>query len=349
MEFVNTTPIAAKWLNTMFGEDQLLGAVVARPTFRIDGDQLVPTPDVPSPVDRPPPDLPDLAFPADVPFLSGGIDVFVIGRAWAPRGETAAELKVDVRVGNRFHRTIRVVGDRVWRRDPGLGATAPLTATAPVPFGSMPLEWGRAFGGAAVNEGQELAWPANPMGRGLYFTPEQAEGQALPNVEDPDAPITTIDDRPEPVGTAPYPAGGSLRSLNAIDLAIDPVTVENSGIRRIKPLMFNAAPPRMIIPPADGPRAGDVVEFTNVSPVGPIRFRFPDLTLHAHVQLENRNYLFPLHLDQLGLLTEKSRVFLSYRVAFTYRFAALERRRVTLRAGPAPAAVPADYPAVWED
>ena len=102
------------------------------------------------------------------------------------------------------------------------------------------------------------------------------------------------------------------------------------------------------VPPAQTPRPGETIEVTNVRPSGALRFVMPDMAMHAHVQLEDRQFVFPLHLDQIGILAEENRVFLSFRVAFTYRIVPLERRRVTLWRGPAPAEIPERYRATWE-
>ena len=58
MEFVNATPASLAFLNTTFGKNHMLAAVIARPTFRVDGGQLVPTPEFQWPVGRQPAETP---------------------------------------------------------------------------------------------------------------------------------------------------------------------------------------------------------------------------------------------------------------------------------------------------
>ena len=340
MELENTTDVGAGLIRTVFGEQHMLAAVIARPTFRIDGTRLVPAPDQPWPVDEGPMETPGGTFPGDVPFLTGGIDVFVVGSVHQPSGEPAPDLQVDISVGPRFKRTIDVFGDRVWEKKRGR-----LVPSDPVPFVSMPLVYEAAYGGALDLDQGEFKWPANPLGKGLYFTPEQAEGNPLPNLEDPEHPIQSYEDQPEPVGTAPYPAEGSLKMLNAMELDLDG---ENSRIKQIKPLVFNHAHPRMIMPPGEEPRPGEWIEVAYARPGGHLRFAMPVLAYHVHVQLEDRNYVFPLHVDQIGILTDELRVFFSLRAVFTYRLVKLERRLATLYAGPAPTSIPAEYARVWE-
>jgi len=326
--------------------------VIARPAFTVDLERLSLDAANPWPIEGEPLETEHGTFPADTPFLSGGVDLFVMGSAYAPNGNPASEVRVDIRAGSRFTRSIRVVGDRVWRAVAGTGDKAPLAleASPPTPFVSMPLSYDRAFGGTAAAEGYEYSYPPNPAGRGLYASAEAALDRPLPNLEDYDNPVRSIEDRPEPVGTAPYPTDGSLRPLSALDLHVDLVNSENTRIERITPRFFNAAHPRMVIPPEHAPAPGQLIEVTSVRPGGaPFRFGLPDMAMHVHVQLEDRQYLFPLHLDQIGMLPDENRVFLSFRTVFTYRMVPHERRRVTLHRGPAPDAIPESYTARWED
>jgi hypothetical protein len=340
MDLENKTNANAGLIRTVFGEEHMLAAVIARPTFRIDGSSLVPTPDQPWPVDEGPMETPSGTFPGDVPFLTGGIDVFVVGSVHQPSDQPAPDLQVDISVGPRFKRTIDVFGDRVWEKRRGR-----LVPSEPEPFVSMPLSYELAYGGAVDLEEGEYKWPANPVGKGLYFTAEQAEGNPLPNLEDPEHPIESFEDRPDAVGTAPYPSEGALKLMNAVELDLES---ENPHIKQLKPLLFNHAHPRMILEPGVEPRPGEWIEITYARSEGSLRFPMPDLAYHVHVQLEDRSYLFPLHLDQIGILVDELRAFFSLRTVFTYRLVPLERRLATLYPGSAPGEVPADYVHVWE-
>jgi hypothetical protein len=135
------------------------------------------------------------------------------------------------------------------------------------------------------------------------------------------------------MATGPYPAGGSLRVQEALELDLES---ENPGLKRIRPLLFNRAHPRMILAPADTPRPGEAVEVTHASPAGALRFAVPDLHFHVQVDLEDRHFGFPLHLDQIIVLLDDPLAVFGYRVVFKYRLVKGERRKVTLRPGPAP-------------
>jgi hypothetical protein len=323
MDLENTTSSNALFLNTAMGEDELLGCVIARTLFEIEGEALVAIPDAQWPISGEPMETRCGTFPGDTPFLTGGVDVFVVGSAWAPHGEPVDGLRVEIRVGERFERAIQVWGDRTW-----IPVGGGLKASDPEPFVSMPLTWERAFGGKATHEDGELPYPSNPEGIGYFLSPDEARGGPLPNLEDPDAPINSFEDHPDPVGAAPYPKEWALTGLNATELDLEDEA--NQRMTRLKPLIFNAAHPRMIVPPADAPSAGDLVEVTHVTPDGPLRFAVPDLSFHVQVQLEDRHYRFPLHCDQIGIIAEERRVFLSHRVVYRYRMVRRERRITTL-------------------
>jgi hypothetical protein len=129
---------------------------------------------------------------------------------------------------------------------------------------------------------------------------------------------------------------------NAVELGLD------SGVpalKRIRPLMFNQAHPRMILEPQNTPLAGEVIEITHASPDGPLRFSLPELDFHTEVQLEDRTYRFPLHLDRIAVLLDEQRVELGYRVVFKYRLVKGERRSTTLHQGPIPEASSGSDPA----
>lgn len=108
-------------------------------------------------------------------------EVLVRAHCHPPGGKAVTECPVRLRIGER-EKLVRVVGDRVW--EAGLGRKP----GKPLPFSEMPLRWSRAFGGTK-NE-------VNPAGRG-------GESDMLPNIERPDAPITSTSDKPKPVGFGP--------------------------------------------------------------------------------------------------------------------------------------------------
>ncbi len=122
-------------------------------------------------------------------------EVLVYGSVHAPGGRPATSASAAIRIGD-WEKRIVAFGDRIWTRAAD-GSHAPSEPTA---FNEIPLRWEFAFGG--------LDDPRNPMGRGIDTEIEIAEGVvglALPNLETPDALISTPGDRPEPVGFGPLP------------------------------------------------------------------------------------------------------------------------------------------------
>ncbi len=346
MELRNRTSYSAGFFNCVVSYDELLGAVIARATFRLENDILVRDDKDPVPVGTDPLKLQEGELDREGPFLRNGVDLMILGSAYAPDEKPVESLVMMIRAGERFHRKILVIGDRIWQGD-----LQNLTPSRTQPFVKMDLSYKRAYGGKSLGEAGIMTFPANGEGRGFHLTPEQAIGNPLPNLEDPDHPVLSWGDQPTPVGTAPYPGSGSLRLINSVELTKDPLKegIQNPSdvkIKRIKPEFFNNAHPSMII--YEPVKTGDAIEISHLTPEGPFRFPLPDLSMHAHVQLENRHFLFPCHLESIVILGGERRVFFTCRVAFRYQIIPLERRVVTLYPGPPPSSLPAHYVIDWD-
>jgi len=335
MELVNATEFSAGFVNTVISEDDLMAAVVCKPAFRIEGESLVPDLSDPWPI-GPKPVATDFGeIDGELPFIKGGVDFLYLGSVHAPDGRAIDPLDVMFQVGTGFRRWIRVFGDRSWQRVNGS-----LVPTDPLPFTSMPLRYERAFGGECEVEAGIMPWPTNPVGTGFYMLEWQAEGNPLPNIEDPDQGIRSWEDRPDPIGSGPYPLKWGLRQVNGVE--IDDSDPEHPRISRILPTYFNNAHPSFIVP--DPVEPGATVTISHARMEGPLSFKLPELELHAHVQLEHRHWLFPMHLDQIVVMGDEARVLLSYRVCFTYKIVPLERRAVTIHEGARPGELPRGYP-----
>ena len=110
------------------------------------------------------------------------------GRCYVPGGGEAEAARVSIRF-SQLSKTVYVFGDRRW--------TSPLhginAISKPLPFKTMDMSWGRAFGGEA--EGK------NPAGVGLCPRyGEKGRETYLPNIEDPRHLIASPNDRPDPAG-----------------------------------------------------------------------------------------------------------------------------------------------------
>lgn len=142
--------------------------------------------------------LPEVAlwqFAADELGKDAGIDVgipkrrseyLVSGSVHCPGGRAQPTCPASVRLGD-LEKTVYAIGDRFWKGD---------TQSKPTPFTSMPLTWGRAYGGSG--------FAPNPDGKGAApVETEHGPIQFLPNLELPGHLVTEPDDRPAPAGFAP--------------------------------------------------------------------------------------------------------------------------------------------------
>lgn len=340
MDLDNRSPFPGAFLNTIISEERLLGAVVVKAAFHVRNDGLVPDHDSPWPVGGDPIKTEFGEIEGETPFLREGVDLIVLGKAY-PSGPPAGLVTVTVRAGS-FSYGLSVFGDRTWVRKSRKG---PLVASDPAPFAAMPLLWERAYGGKVPVDAGEMPFAANPVGRGFYLEEAQAENGPLPNLEDPDHPVRTWQDQPEPRGTGPYAKDWSLRALRAAEFDL---TGAKPRLVRFKPAYFNNANPHLVLKSV--PTPGEVISISNVRPKGGgLRFALPDLAFHVFVQLQDRPYVFPAHLESILVLAEEERVVLSYRCVFRYRMVPLERRIAVLRTGPAPSAPPPDYLVRWDE
>jgi hypothetical protein len=136
-----------------------------------------------------------LQYEAELHWRKPGTDVVVLGSAHAPGGKPVTSVDIAVAVGGT-RKVLRVWGDRFWRRSSGGVRLSPAA-----PFTQLPLVYERAFGGAAAHQRE---WePRNPVGTGFATRAEHLEGLRAPNIEYPEEPITSWQQRPRPAGLGP--------------------------------------------------------------------------------------------------------------------------------------------------
>ncbi len=197
MEIVNETPYP---IAPHVGRLEFPGhsvTVIVKGTFQLvpdgtaqpAGDQLFPTGDehYPDDEDR----VGSVRYESDFAYLKPRADLVLVGHCHVPGGRPAPACRIGFQVGPHLRR-LNVFGDRRWKRTIGFPA-----ATDPEPFTRMELRYERSFGGADV--------PRNPVGRGAGKV-EGAGGRRvwpLPNIEDPDEPVTSPRERPAPAGLGP--------------------------------------------------------------------------------------------------------------------------------------------------
>ncbi len=193
----NRTPFAAErgWVRDRDGTEIWLVAVKA--TFDIQDDGSTTLAKEQPPVLRLPehhgePGQSSIKYDADLVLTKRCTDILVVGHAYAPPGNTVTHLDCGFKVGT-LQKLVRVFGDRRWS---GAGMSDPQ------PFQRMPLAYERAYGGKdAKSETPDQHWEwRNPVGTGFAVSSANAQGLALPNIEDPKALIKSWSDRPAPAG-----------------------------------------------------------------------------------------------------------------------------------------------------
>lgn len=277
----NQTPFAAEraWVRDEHGAEVWLVAV--KGTFAINPDGRTRLAEVQEPVALEPrfagdPARSSLLHDTDLPDRKEATDVLVIGHAHAPRAEPVDAINVGLSLGP-IRKVLRVTGDRVWE-DRGRG----LTPSRPRPFVAMPINYERAYGGldpGAADPPGERVWDVrNPAGCGRATSASSALGRALPNVEDPRAPITVWNDAVVPVGFGPIAGHWAPR----VGLA---GTYDERWEQTRQPLVPEDFDPRFYhCAPMDQQirghlRGGEPVELRHLTPAGQLCFRLPRVTL----------------------------------------------------------------------
>jgi hypothetical protein len=265
--------------------------------------------------------------PADVALIKPSTDVLLIGSAYAPGGRPVQWLDVTMTAGP-LRRIVRVFGDRVWRA----GVTA--AATAPQPFERMPLVWERAFGGRDRTAKGELRGVArNPVGAGFRAADGEKplDGLPLPNLEDPDDPITTWKHEPAPAAFAPVAAHWQPRLAHA-------GTYDDAWQNGRAPYLphdfdarfFQLAPDGLVAPAYF--IGGEIVDITGATPAGRLAFRLPALRIAIDYRLDNTTESPPVNLDTVLIEPDAARVILTWRTVLACDKKLLRVREITAQA-----------------
>ena len=321
MKLKNDTRYPARLFRGCIDERRIVASTMVRVTYDLEGGVLRPAEQQLWPVSPGPWDGPHGPMPSDQRFVRDGVDVLVFGSARSAGGRQVPYIEVEVRVGPAWRARIHAWGDRVWR-----GGRGGLVASAPEPVREVPLTLARAFGGKDRWDGIDVPFVDNPEGRGYYLDEASARGGPLPDLEDPDAFVRAWTDHPEPVGTGACAMHFGPRVRRGFELDDD-----SAAIRKIRPIYFNDAFPRMIAPRA---QPGDRVELRGVREDGVLAFTLPDSGLRVRVQIgDDAGERIPT-IDQIGVEPDARRVFITYRFPFRYRYTPHQRRCCTLGLAP---------------
>ena len=256
------------------------------------------------------PDQSSIKTPGDLMGMKPGTDVLLLGHAYPAKGKFAVQADVSLAVGP-VRKVIRVFGDRVW--ESGVFGTR---MSSPKPFQAMPLVWERSFGGgdpSATEHKQQAVDERNPVGRGFRSpTRKDIDGLPLPNLEDPEALIGSLKDRPAPVAFAPVcPHWQPRRSYAG--------TYDEQWQKKRSPFLpkdfdprfFQLAPRYLVVP--GYLKGGEPVEVRNATPAGQLRFEIPRTRVEMTYRIDGDNHVQHGNLDTVLLEPDLSRVTLLWR------------------------------------
>jgi hypothetical protein len=326
MDLTNETPFSALLLATVIDTERMAASVVLRVTYSFDEGasvhELAVAAEQPWTVSRTAWDSPQGKMEQDLPFVRGGVDLFVFGAARAAQRVPVPRMNVDVELlaaetGRRsFRRRVRVSGKRLWVRD-----GEKLVPSMAAPFVEIPLALESAFGGAREWDGLSVPWMDNPSGIGFCMLESQAEGTPLPHLEEPDGAMSAWDDRPPVCGFGFCPMASTARFRNGF------VLTEDGDLKEMRPQLFNAAYPPMIAPEA---KPGDVLRLSGVLHEGPLELVLPPVPAIVRLRFGDTVAERVPYVDQIGVEVDARRAFITYRFPFRYVVRPRELRQATL-------------------
>ena len=158
----------------------------------------------------------------------------------------------------------------------------------------------------------------------------EMEGLAVPNLEDPAAPLGKLGDKSTPACLAPVAPSWLPRRTFA-------GTYDDAWQRHRAPYLPDDFDPRffqMAAPEFTFDRflqAGEPVQVTGVSPEGPIRFNVPAGKLHVGVTMAGSDHEPPAHLETLSIEPDQNRACFTWRAELPCDRQVLKVQRIIVR------------------
>ncbi|MBL7977065.1 MAG: DUF2169 domain-containing protein [Bacteroidetes Order II. Incertae sedis bacterium] len=316
MEFVNTTPFPSVITRGALGERELLASVTCKITFGLNQGWLVPVADEEMwPVFEEPFEFQGLTLNVDTDYRKQKTDLLLFGNARTPKQQPLTQMPIGVQSSKRTLVARWMFGHRFWLKD-----LFGLKASAPRPFTEMPISNEYAFGGTLSMNGQEVGHMINPVGRGFYFSAEEALNKPLPNLERPDGLVTKWEDRPVP--------GCLFKPVGPLELAETGQIKPEELAQIMMPTIMQDAVPELRLDPAD---LGEWLRVIGFDHQGDQFYPTPPLNPgFVRLIMGEKRSRFPLILRSLVLLTDHKVMVATYRADFRYLLQAFTKRTAEL-------------------
>ncbi|VAW59617.1 hypothetical protein MNBD_GAMMA08-2638 [hydrothermal vent metagenome] len=257
------------------------------------------------------PENSSVQYEADTAILKLGTDVVINGHAYAPQNQMQSVVDVGLQINNTAI-NYKVFGDRQWVKEGSVWRV-----TAAKQFDRLALNYENSFGGvcAAPTDDELVEYSEfNPIGKGFVGNKKSpVEGMLLPNIENPNALISSYKDKPTPAGF------GFISRAWQPRLQLAGTYDENWEASR-QPLLpvdfnekfFNGAHPNCITPePLVG---GEQINLKNMSQLGDLHFVLPKWTIPVTVTVKGRSKsIYPV-LDTIVIEPDINKVALTWRV-----------------------------------
>lgn len=246
---------------------------------------------------------------ADLAPVKPAADVVLTGHAYA-MSDGDREVEVTLKAGT-IDKRVRVFGDRNWEKRTVGG----YRLSDPGAVHGVPLVWERAFGGTDRSDPDRPTSEArNPVGVGFRGPGAKAHEDpvAVANLENPERPLRSPEDRPDPIGFGFVAPSWQPR----VGLA---GTYDDRWERERAPLLpldfstsfFQTAPADQII--AEGLPDGMPVEVTHASPGGKLAFELPTVTPLVAAKFLEERLEFPLRRDTLVIDGDRESIEITWR------------------------------------
>jgi hypothetical protein len=251
-----------------------------------------------------------IRYPSDLAVEKPGTDVMLVGTAHPPAARQLNEMYVRLRVGPTISKTVRVIGPRTYQRQ-GLLGVAP---GRPGPLEPTPLVYERAYGGTDDTDPEApVSDPRNPVGAGFALERLRLVGASAPQLEDPNAPLTS--DQPAPAGFGPIAPHWQPRARFA-------GTYDMRWARERAPIVpldwhprHNCAAPEDLW--TSTPLRGDEpIEVIGATPEGQWKFQLPRYAPLFGVVILGARTALETHLDTVLIDADARRVELVWRAWF---------------------------------